>query len=66
MTTQAARPLVLLCECAGTMQNIDFDSLEQRAAESADVIRGRHWCSRQGQAQLLELMEAGDRRLGLP
>jgi len=57
------RPLVLLCECAGTMKNIDFDQLEEHAAASADVIRGRHWCSRQGQAQLLELMEAGDRRL---
>ena len=45
------------------MKNIDFDRLEEHAAASADVIRGRHWCSRQGQAQLLELMEAGDRRL---
>ena len=45
------------------MKNIDFDRLEARAAESADVIRGAHWCSREGQAQLLELMEAGDRRL---
>ena len=33
------RPVVLLCECAGTMTNIDFDSLEQRALESADVDR---------------------------
>ena len=54
-----ARPLVLLCECAGTMQNIDFDALEASAAESADVVRGAHWCSREGQAQLLEYMEAG-------
>jgi heterodisulfide reductase subunit A len=55
-------PLVLLCECAGTMKNLDFDLLEQRAATAADVRRGRHWCSREGQAQLLELMEAGDGR----
>ena len=56
------RPLVLLCECAGTMTNIDFDSLEQRALQNADVLRGDHWCSRVGQAQMLELMEAGDGR----
>jgi heterodisulfide reductase subunit A len=57
-----ARPLVLLCECAGTMGNIDFDRLELEAGQAADVVRGRHWCSRQGQAELLELMEAGDQR----
>ena len=57
--TAKDRPLVLLCECAGTMANLDFDSLEAHAAESADVLRGRHWCSREGQAQLLELMESG-------
>jgi heterodisulfide reductase subunit A len=56
------RPLVLLCECAGTMKNIDFDLLESRAADTADTIRGVHWCSREGQAQILELMEAGDGR----
>ena len=58
-----ARPLVLLCECAGTLRNIDFDRLEQHASLHADVLRGTHWCSRGGQAQLLELMEAGDRQL---
>ena len=26
----APRPLVLLCECAGTMANIDFDALAER------------------------------------
>ncbi len=58
----ATRPLVLLCECAGTIKNIAFDVLEQRAGESADVLRGSHWCDRQGQARLRELMEAGDGR----
>ena len=56
------QPLVLLCECAGTMGNIDFDQLEGQVSASAGVIRGQHWCSREGQAQLLELMEAGDGR----
>jgi heterodisulfide reductase subunit A len=56
------RPLVLLCECAGTMKNIDFDGLEQHALANADVLRGDHWCSRVGQAQMLEQMEAGDGR----
>ena len=55
------RPLVLLCECAGTMANVDFDRLETHAGRHADTRRGRHWCSREGQAQLLELMEAGER-----
>ena len=32
-----ARPLVLLCECAGTLDNIDFDQLEQHAGLHADV-----------------------------
>ena len=54
-----ARPLVLLCECAGTLTNIDFDRLEQHSGLHADVIRGTHWCSRVGQAQMLELMDAG-------
>lgn len=60
------RPLVLLCECAGTLTNIDFDRLERHAGLHADVVRGSHWCSRSGQAQMLELMESGsegDRRL---
>ncbi len=60
--TPAARPLVLLCECAGTMKNIDFDLLEGRAGENAEVLRGSHWCDRQGQARLLEIMAAGDGR----
>jgi hypothetical protein len=55
----AGTPLVLLCECAGTLGNIDFDRLEQHTREQADVLRGTHWCSRVGQAQMLELMDAG-------
>jgi heterodisulfide reductase subunit A-like polyferredoxin len=58
----AQTPVVLLCECAGTMDNIDFDRLETSAREHAEVLRGRHWCSREGRARLLELMEAGDGR----
>ena len=58
----STRPLVLLCECAGTMMNIAFDRLEAEAGQSADTLRGRHWCSREGQARMLELMEAGDSR----
>ena len=58
----ADRPLVLLCECAGTMANIDFDALEERLAPQADTLRGTHWCSRQGQARLLELMETDPRQ----
>jgi len=54
--------LVLLCECAGTLKNIDFDRLEAYAGLHADIMRGDHWCSRAGQAQMLELLEAGDRR----
>ena len=60
--TVAGRPLVLLCECAGTMDNVDFDALEERLAPRADVVRGVHWCARQGQAHLLELMETDPRR----
>ncbi len=55
-------PAVILCECAGTMKNIDFDRLEAAAGEYTEVLRGRHWCSREGKARLLELMEAGDGR----
>lgn len=57
-----ARPVVLLCECAGTMGNIDFDRLESRTSTLADVLRGRHWCSREGQARLLELWETEGER----
>jgi heterodisulfide reductase subunit A len=41
------------------MANIDFERLAAHVAESADVVRGTHWCSREGQAQLLEIMESG-------
>ena len=57
------RPLVLLCECAGTMANVDFGELQARAGGAADTERGRHWCSREGQARLLELMEQGRENL---
>ena len=55
-------PLVLLCECAGTMPNIDFGLLEEALSEQAEVLRHTHWCSRQGQARLLELAEADEGR----
>ncbi|HUK76554.1 MAG TPA: FAD-dependent oxidoreductase, partial [Thermoleophilia bacterium] len=61
-SVKAERPLVLLCECAGTMRNVDFDALEARLAPQADVLRDTHWCARQGQARLLELMETDPRR----
>jgi heterodisulfide reductase subunit A len=44
------------------MKNIDFGRLEAAAGEHAELLRGRHWCSREGKARLLELMEAGDGR----
>ena len=44
------------------MTNIDFDALAERAGKQADVERGSHLCSREGQARLRELMEAGDGR----
>ena len=58
----AMRPVVLLCECAGTMPNIDFAALADALARRAEVVRDRHWCSRNGQARLLELVEACDGR----
>ena len=54
---QETRPVVLLCECAGTMPAVDFDALAAGFAGAADVERGIHWCSREGQARLLELSE---------
>ncbi len=57
-----ARPTVLLCECAGTMANVDFDELAMFVGREADVLRGETWCNREGQARLLELLEAGDGR----
>jgi len=50
---------VLLCECAGTLANIDFDRLEKHTRLCADVVRDTHWCSRVGQARMFELMGAG-------
>jgi heterodisulfide reductase subunit A len=44
------------------MANVDFDRLETRLAETSEVVRGSHWCGREGQARLLEVMEAGDGR----
>ena len=52
-----ARPTVLLCECAGTMPAVQFDALAEHAGAYADVERGAHFCSREGQARLLELFE---------
>jgi heterodisulfide reductase subunit A2 len=57
-----AQPAVMLCECAGTMENIDFDELAMFAGTKAEVLRDTKWCSREGQARILELMEAGDGR----
>ena len=56
------KPRVLLCECAGTMANIDFDGLEQAVSGSAEIDRSTVWCSREGQARLLEMTEADDGR----
>jgi heterodisulfide reductase subunit A len=58
-----ARPRILLCECAGTMSaNIDFDRLEKTAAEHGEVLRSPTWCSREGQARILEMIgEDGER-----
>jgi len=53
------RPRVLLCECAGTMANIDFDCLAHHLGGRAGVLRGTHWCGREGRARLLELMDSG-------
>ena len=53
------RPLVLLCECAGTLTNIDFDRLERHVGLHAEVLRDTRWCSRVGQARMLELLDAG-------
>jgi len=61
-TAAGPRPRVLLCECAGTMANIDFDRLAAAIATEAEVVRGAHWCGREGRAQLLEIMERGDER----
>jgi heterodisulfide reductase subunit A len=58
----AVRPVVMLCECAGTMANLDFDELALFAGSRAEVLRDAKWCSRNGQARLLELMEAGGDR----
>jgi len=59
-----APPVVLLCECAGTMPAIGFDALAAFLDDHAEVERGARWCSREGQARLLELSEQdGGRRL---
>jgi len=55
----APRPAVMLCECAGTMPNVDFDELAMYAGLKAEVLRDAKWCSREGQARLLELMDTG-------
>lgn len=55
-------PTVLLCECAGTMPGIDFEALAHALAAEATVELGAHWCSREGQARLLELSEEDPER----
>jgi heterodisulfide reductase subunit A len=40
------------------MANIDFDRLAAALGDDAEVVRGAHWCGREGQAQLLEIMDA--------
>jgi heterodisulfide reductase subunit A len=61
--TNGVRPRILLCECAGTMaSNLDFDWLEQVASEQGEVLRSSTWCSREGQARLLEMTETDDGR----
>jgi heterodisulfide reductase subunit A len=58
-----ARPRILLCECAGTMSsNLDFDRLEQAASAQGEVLRSPTWCSREGQARMLEMVEDGGGR----
>jgi heterodisulfide reductase subunit A len=42
--------------------NLDFDRLQKSAAERGEVLRSATWCNREGQARLLELMEADDGR----
>ena len=39
------------------MPAVQFDALAKHAAAHADVERGAHFCSREGQARLLELFE---------
>jgi heterodisulfide reductase subunit A len=56
---RGVKPTVLLCECAGTMSNLDFDELAMFAGFKAEVLRDAKWCSREGQARLLELMDTG-------
>jgi heterodisulfide reductase subunit A len=53
----ADRPVVLLCECAGTMPVLDFDALAEDLAADAEVERCSQLCSREGQARILELTE---------
>ena len=58
-----ASPLVLLCECAGTMANIDFRTLAAGIEHAGgEVRRGCYWCGREGQAELIELLESPQER----
>lgn len=58
----AERPLVLLCECAGTMPAVDFSAVAADLAHVAEVEPVTHACSREGQARILELTETGNGR----
>lgn len=63
-TPNGRRPLVLLCECAGTMPSIQFDALADDLREMADVERGTRFCSREGRARIVALVEeAPDRQV---
>ena len=60
--TAGARPLVLLCECAGTMPNLDFPRLAAELDGEAEVRRDGYWCGRRGQAVIRELAAAAPGR----
>ena len=49
--------IVLLCECAGMMGNIDYGSVEAGLGPAARTLRARHWCSRESHARLIEISE---------
>ena len=58
----ASTTRALLCECAGTMSNLDFDLLEAGIEElGATVERRRTWCGREARTRLIELGEEGER-----
>jgi heterodisulfide reductase subunit A len=59
----APKPLVALCDCAGTIAaNTDMETLAGALAAHAEVMRDRAWCSREGRARLNELVSGGPPR----